>query len=99
MVVPVMSSTQRYGEFIAHLASHPARLRESQMVGISRASPTHQTRLRCNELEVRFIAMPTQLAEGQLAFVDFGGNGVGLKMRRRRTGLWRDRRRSKLVGR
>jgi hypothetical protein len=81
MVVPVMSSTQRYGEFVADLEFHRARLRESQMVGIGGASPTHQTWLRCNELEVRFIAMPTRLADREHAFVDFGGGSVGFKMR------------------
>ncbi len=80
MVVPVVSSTQRDREFVADLASHRARLSEPQMVGVSRASPANQTRLRCNELEVRFIAMPTRLADRQLAFLDFGGRGVGLKM-------------------
>ena len=80
MVVPVMRSTQRDREFVADLASHRAGLGEPQMVGVSGASPTDKTRLRCHEFEVRFIAMPTRLADRQLAFLDFGGRGVGLKM-------------------
>src|ERR1700737_1459710 len=53
MVVPVMGSTERYRELVADLASHRAVLGESQMVGVGRASPANQTRLRCNKLEVR----------------------------------------------
>src|ERR1700736_3454249 len=45
VVVPVMRSAQRYGEFVADLASHRAGLRESKMVGVSGASPTNKTRL------------------------------------------------------
>jgi len=45
MVVPVMGSAQRYGEFIADLESHGAWLGEPQMVRISRASSADQTRL------------------------------------------------------
>ena len=80
MVFPVMSSAQRDREFVADLASHRARLSEPQMVGVSGASPADQTRLRRHELEMRFIAMPTWLADRELAFLDFGGGSVGLKM-------------------
>jgi hypothetical protein len=104
MVVPVMRSAQRYREFIADLASHRAGLSEPQMVGVSGASAANQTRLRCDELEVRFIAMPTRFADRELAFLDFGGSSVGLMMcRSGRTvvdgWLRRDRRRSRLLGR
>ena len=34
MVVPVMGSTERYGELVADLASHRAGLGEPQMVGV-----------------------------------------------------------------
>jgi hypothetical protein len=84
MVVPVMRSAQRYGELVADLASHRAGLSEPQMVCISGASPADQTRLRRHELEMSFIAMPTRLADRELAFLNFGGSGVGLKMRRSR---------------
>jgi hypothetical protein len=49
MVVPVVSSTERYGEFVADLASERAGLREPRMVGVRGASAANQTRLRCNE--------------------------------------------------
>ena len=78
-----MSSAQRYCEFVADLASHRARLGESQMVGVGGASPANQTRLRCNELEVGFVAVSTRLADRELAFLDFGGGSLGLKMCRR----------------
>src|SRR6202051_1897857 len=59
MDVTVMGSAQRYREFIADLESHCPRLSEAQMVGVSGASAADQTRPRCNELEMAFVAMPT----------------------------------------
>jgi hypothetical protein len=75
-----MGSAQGYRELIAYLASHRARLREPQMVGVSGTSPADKTRLRCHEFEVGFIAMPARLADRKLAFLDFGGSGIGLKV-------------------
>ena len=84
MVVPVMGPAQRYGEFVADLAPHRAGLSEAQMVRVCGASPTNQTRLRRHELEMRFIAMPTRLADRELAFLDFGGSSLGLQRCRSR---------------
>ena len=77
MVVPVMGSTEWYREFVADLASNRAGLGESQMVGVSGASAAHQTRLGSDKFEMAFIAMPTRLADRELAFLDFGGSTVG----------------------
>src|SRR4030088_2250622 len=82
MVVPVMRSAQRYREFVANLASHRVRLGEPQMMGVGGASPANQTWLGCNELQVCFVAMAAHLADGELAFVDFGGNSFSVKMYR-----------------
>jgi hypothetical protein len=78
-----MSPAERDRELIADLAPHCAGLGEPKMVGVSGPSPANQTRLRCNELEMAFIAMPTWLADRELAFLDFGGGTFGLKMCRR----------------
>ena len=104
MIVPVMGPAQRDRELIADLAPHCAGLGESKMVRVSGASAANQTRLRCNELEMALIAMPTRLADRELAFLDFAGSSVGLKMRRSRGividgWLRQDRRRSKWLGR
>jgi hypothetical protein len=48
MIVTVMDSAQRYGELVADLESHRARLGEPQMVGVGGASSTDQTGLRGN---------------------------------------------------
>ena len=85
-----MGSAQRYGELVAHLESHRAGLGEPQMVGVGGASPANQTRLRCNELEMAFIAMPTRLADRELALLDFGGSSVCLKICRRWHGIISD---------
>ena len=75
-----MGPAQRYREFVADLESHCTRLGEAQMVGVSGASPADQTWLRCHELEMRLVAMPTRLADRKHAFIDFGGSGVGLNV-------------------
>ena len=79
MIVAVMGSAQGDRELIAHLEAHRARLSEPQMVGINRTSPVDQTRLRCHELEVGFIAKPTGFAERKLAFIDFAAKGIGCR--------------------
>jgi hypothetical protein len=99
-----MGSAQRYREFIADLESHCPRLSEAQMVGVSGASGADQTRLRCNELEMAFVAMPAWLADREHAFIDFGGGSVGSKMCRSRRivrdgGFRRDRRGDRWFGR
>jgi hypothetical protein len=63
MVVPVMHSAKWHRELVADLAPHRARLGEPKMVGVSRASAADQTGLRCNELEVGFVAVPSRLAD------------------------------------
>jgi hypothetical protein len=45
------------------------------MVGVGGASPANQTRLRCNEFEVGFVAMAARLADHKYTLVDLGGSG------------------------
>ena len=85
-----MGPAERDRELVADLAPHCAGLSEPKMVGVNWASPANQTRLRCNELEMAFIAMPTRLADRELAFLDFGWGSVGLKMCRRWHGIISD---------
>ena len=73
-----MNSAQRHCELVADLQSHRPRLGESKVVGVGGASAADQARLRRHEFEVDFITQPSRLAEGELAFIDFGGNCVGL---------------------
>ena len=80
MVVPVMRSAQRYGEFVADLASHRAGLGEPQVVGVSGTSPANQTGLRRHELEVGLVTEPTRLADREYAFVDLRGSSVVLNV-------------------
>src|SRR5450755_2027287 len=90
MIVAVMGPAERDRELVADLAPHCAGLGKPKMVGVSRASAANQTRLRCNKLEMAFIAMPTRLADREFAFLDFGGSSLGLKMCRRRHGIISD---------
>ena len=80
MVVPVMGSTERDAEFVADLASHRARLREPQMVGVGGASAADQARLRRHELEVRFVSMPARLADRKQALIDLARSGASFNV-------------------
>jgi len=80
MVVLVMRPAQRYCELVADLAPHCALLGEPQMMGISRASPAYETRLRCHKLEMRFVAVPTELADRKHALIDFARSGASFNV-------------------
>jgi hypothetical protein len=76
MVVTVVDSAQRYGEFVADFEPHRSGLGEAQMVGVGGASSTDQTGLRGDELEVSFVANATGFADRKYAFVDLRGSVV-----------------------
>ena len=48
------------------------------MMGVSGSSAADQARLRCNKFEVGLIAIPTRLADGEFAFLDFRETNIGL---------------------
>jgi hypothetical protein len=73
MDITVMNSAEGYREFVAHLEPHRARLRESEMVGVSGVSPADQARLRRHEFEVGFVTESSRLAERKFAFIYLGG--------------------------
>jgi hypothetical protein len=52
----VMQAAHGNGEFVAHLPTHGARLRKTQMMRVSRCSSTHKTRLHGNESSVILVA-------------------------------------------
>ena len=70
----MMSSAQRHGELIAHLAAEGAVLREAQMMRIRWPSSANQTRLLGDEFDVVLVAKPTRFRVGQAALVDVLGN-------------------------
>ena len=80
MVVLMMRPAQRYCELVADLAPHCALLGEPQMMGISRASAANQTRLRCHELEMRFVTMPARFADRKHALIDFARSGASFNV-------------------
>jgi len=49
------------------------------MVGVGGASTANQTGVRRDEFEMALVAMPAQLTDRKLAFLDLGGRGVRLK--------------------
>ena len=65
MDLTVVTSTQRHGEFIAHLARKRAGLREAQMMGIAGPAAANQTRLFGNEPDMVLVANPARLGMGQ----------------------------------
>src|SRR5580693_6420604 len=91
MIVPVMRSAKRHGEFVPDLASQRAGLSEPQVVSIGRNSAAYQTGVRSDKPEVGLVAMSARLADQNLALLDFAGSRVGLKMscvRRDDCGRW-----------
>jgi hypothetical protein len=76
MQLPVMASAERYGELIADLQANAARLRKSKVMRIARLSTADKTRLRCHELEMRFVAQPLGFGNGELALVDPTRSGI-----------------------
>jgi hypothetical protein len=65
-----MSTAERYCELIADFQANAARLRKSKMMRVARLSSADKTRLRCDELEMRFVTQPFGLSNGELALID-----------------------------
>src|SRR5215475_4744992 len=84
MQLPVMATTERYGELIADL--HPKRsgLGETQVMRIGGLTSADKTGLRCDELEMRLVTQPLGLGNGELAFVNPTGNRVAPARDKRR---------------
>ena len=76
MQLPVMPTTERYGELIADLQANRARLRKSKMMRIARLSSADQARLRCDELQMRLVSQPFGFSDGELALVDPTGTRI-----------------------
>src|SRR5262245_53280621 len=76
MQLPVMPSTERYGELIADL--HPKRsgLGETQVMRIGGLTSADKTRLGRDELEMRFVSQPLGLGNSELAFVNRGWSRI-----------------------
>jgi len=72
----MVSTAERNGELIAHLAAQCSRLRKAEMMRIGRLAPADQTGLRRHKIKVRFVARPPRFAEGQLIFYDSGSIGL-----------------------
>src|SRR4029450_2800101 len=77
MQLPVMPTTERYGELIADFQANRARLGKSKMMRVAWLSSADQARLRCGKLEMRFVTQPFGLGEGKLGFVNRARSGVG----------------------
>jgi hypothetical protein len=75
MVVAVMRSAKRHGEFVADLSSYRPRLRKAEMVGVGGTSAANQTWMRCDEFEMALVAMPARLADREFALLDFARSG------------------------
>jgi hypothetical protein len=76
MHLPVMPTAERYCELIADFQSNCARLGKSKMMLVARLSSADQTRLRCDELQMRLITQPFGFGNGELALVDPTGTGI-----------------------
>jgi hypothetical protein len=70
MQLPMMSTAEGDREFIADFQANAARLRKPKMMRVARLSSADKARLRCDELEMRFVTQPFGLSNGELALVD-----------------------------
>ena len=76
MQLPVMPTAEWYGELIADFQTNAAGLGKSKMMRVARLSSADKARLRCHELEMRFVTQPFGLGNGELALVDPTRNGI-----------------------
>src|SRR5690348_5224278 len=63
MKIAMMESADRYGEAVAHLASHRVRLCKFDVMGIARASTANKTRLGGNKSQMIAVALAHRLAD------------------------------------
>src|SRR5208282_4980056 len=73
MNFPMMSATQRDGEFVAYLPPECPVLRKPEMVGIRRLPAANETRTLGDEFDMRPVANPPRLRQCQYALVDLLG--------------------------
>jgi hypothetical protein len=63
MQIAVMDAAQSHSELVTDLASKCARLPKPEVMGIRRTTAADNTRLRTNDVPMRFIAFSDRLAE------------------------------------
>src|SRR4051812_32048083 len=68
--LPMVATAERHRELIAHLASKRPRLRKPKMVRIGRLTPTKETGLRGDELQVSLVAIAARLTDREHALVN-----------------------------
>jgi transcriptional regulator of met regulon len=66
----VVTSTQRHGEFIAHLAPKGAMLCESQVMGVGGLPAANQASLLSNRFDVIPVTNSPLLRQSQLALIN-----------------------------
>jgi hypothetical protein len=70
----MMAATERHSELIADLAAKCWRLRESEMVGICRASAADETSLLGDGFNMLPVANASRCWQRQHAFIDNSGS-------------------------
>jgi hypothetical protein len=70
--VAVMWATQGHGEFVADLAAKGARLREAEVMCVTRYGAAQEAGLRRDEAEMLLVANAMRFGQGEGAFVDAG---------------------------
>src|SRR5262245_10023619 len=70
MQLPVMPTTERYGELIADFQTNATQLGESKMMRVARLSTADQARLGCDKLQMRLVTQPLGFGNGELALVN-----------------------------
>jgi hypothetical protein len=66
--IPVVNPAQRHDELIARPPTKRARLPKSKMMGIGRAPPADQARLRTDEFSMRLVAFANEFRKWRWRF-------------------------------
>ena len=84
MQLPVIAAAERNGELVADFKPDSSRLRKPQVMRVGRLAATYETGLRRHKLQMRLVAQPFGLGNGEDALVDPVGNDSGRVWRKRR---------------
>jgi len=75
--IPVVNPAQRHDELVAHPPTKRARLPKSEMMGIGRAPPADQARLRADKFSMRLVAFPNEFWKWRWRFGIHNCNHLG----------------------
>ena len=74
---PVMTTTQRHREFVAHFQADRSGLGKPNVMWIAWLTLADHARLRCHEFQMRLVTQTLWFGQDELAFIDASGSFFG----------------------